>query len=96
MTEISDDDIKKISKLARLQLTDADRQNTSNQVKKIINWVEELKEVNTDNIEVMTGVYNDPMRMEKDEISDGQKAEEILKNAPDAKYGYFATPKVIE
>ena len=96
MSNISDADIKKIAKLSRIKLSDADHENVSTQVKKVIDWVEDLQEVDTDNIEIMTGVYNDPMRMEKDEVLDGDIAEDVLKNAPDEKYGYFAVPKVIE
>lgn len=96
MSNISDADIQKIAKLSRIKLSDADHENVSTQVKKVIDWVEDLQEVDTDNIEIMTGVYNDPIRMEKDEVLDGDIAEDVLKNAPDEKYGYFAVPKVIE
>lgn len=96
MTELTNKDIDKIAKLARIKISDTEREDLSGGVKKVISWVEELQEVNVDGIEVMTGVYNDPLRMEKDEILDGDIADEVLKNAPEEKYGYFTVPKVIE
>lgn len=96
MSNVTKEDIKKASRLARIEIAEGDREELARQVGSIIGWVENLKEVNTDNVEPLTNIFDEALRLNKDEISDGNITEEVLKNAKDAKYGYFAVPKVIE
>ncbi len=93
MSEISKEDFKKISRLARIEILPGD---TSKQISGIIAWVDQLNEVNTGDIEPLTNVHDMSLRLNKDEVLDGEIADQVLKNAKDAKYGYFAVPKVIE
>ncbi len=96
MSKVTKEDIKKVSRLARIEVSEEKREVLANQVGGIINWVEKLNEVNTDNVEPLTNLYNESLRLNKDEVMDGNIAEDILKNSKDAKYGYFAVPKVLE
>ncbi len=96
MSKVTAEDIKKISRLARIEVAPENRESIAQQVGGIIGWVEKLNEVNTDNVEPLTNVSESFLRLNKDEITDGNIAEDILKNSKDAKYGYFAVPKVIE
>ena len=96
MSSVTKEDIKKVARLARIEIAESQHEALAKQVGKIIGWVGQLNEVDTSNVEPMTGVYDLPLRMEKDEIKDGNIADDVLKNAPDAKYGYFTVPKVIE
>lgn len=96
MSNVTKEDIKKASRLARIEIAEGDREELARQVGSIIGWVENLQEVNTDNVEPLTNIFDEALRLNKDEISDGNIAQEVLKNAKDAKYGYFAVPKVIE
>lgn len=96
MSSVTDKDIKKISHLAKIEVLDEDRESLTKQVSKIINWVEKLSEVNTDNIEPLTNVHGESLCLHEDKVSDGDLAEDVIKNSKDAKYGYFAVPKVIE
>jgi aspartyl-tRNA(Asn)/glutamyl-tRNA(Gln) amidotransferase subunit C len=93
MSEIDKKVSEKIFRLARIENFSDD---TSKQIGGIIAWVEQLNEVDTDNVEPLTNVHEMSLRLNKDEVLDGEIAEQILKNAKDAKYGYFAVPKVIE
>ena len=95
MAKITQKDIEKISRLAQIEITD-DKEILANQIENVINWIEKLNEVNTDNIEPMINVHNEPLHLNADEVSDGNIAEDVLKNAPKQIYGYFAVPKVIE
>jgi aspartyl-tRNA(Asn)/glutamyl-tRNA(Gln) amidotransferase subunit C len=95
MAKITQKDIEKISRLAQIEITD-DKEILANQIENVINWIEKLNEVNTDNIEPMINVHNEPLHLNADEVSDGNIADDILKNAPKQIYGYFAVPKVIE
>lgn len=96
MSNVTSEDIKKVARLAQIEVAESERENLAKQVGGIIAWVEQLKEVNTDNVSAMTNVHGDSLRLNKDEISDGNISEDVLKNSKDAKYGYFAVPKVIE
>jgi aspartyl-tRNA(Asn)/glutamyl-tRNA(Gln) amidotransferase subunit C len=96
MPQVTKEDIKKVSRLARIEVAENDRENLANQVGGIITWVEKLNEVNTDNVEPLSTIQQNSLRLNIDEINDGNIAEDVLKNSKDAKYGYFAVPKVIE
>ncbi len=96
MSNVTPENIKKVARLAKIEVLEADRENLAKQVGGIIQWVEQLNEVNTDNVEPLTNIHGESLRLNKDVVSDGNIAEDVLKNSKDAKYGYFAVPKVIE
>lgn len=96
MSQITKDDIKKISRLARIAVAEDNIEHLAKQLTSITNFVANLKEVNTDNVEIVNNVHDVILRLNKDEVSDGNISEDILKNSNNAKYGYFTTPKVIE
>ena len=62
----------------------------------ILVWVDELKKVDTEQIEPMLSVFNESMIMRKDEVSSEISDELVLKNAPESKSGFFVVPKVVE
>ncbi|MBM5782752.1 MAG: Asp-tRNA(Asn)/Glu-tRNA(Gln) amidotransferase subunit GatC [Pelagibacterales bacterium] len=93
---VTANDIKKVAKLARIEIPEELREKTASQVEGIINWVAKLDEVNTDFVEPLTNPNESSLRMVKDEISDGNIAQDVLENAKNSKYDYFTVPKVIE
>lgn len=96
MSSVTIKDITKVAKLARIEIKENEKQPLASQLNSIINWVENLNEVNTDNIEPLSNVHNTTLKMHKDKITDGDITQDILKNSPNAKYNYFTVPKVIE
>ena len=96
MTKVTTQDIKKTSRLARIAVPQDQLETLANQVGSIINWVDKLNEIETENVEPLVSVHENSLFLNKDEITDGGNADDVLKNAPDAKYGYFTVPKVIE
>lgn len=95
MSQITNKDIEKIANLAKIAISKEESDLLTAQVGGIITWVEQLSEVNTDNVAPLTSVNDIGLRLEKDEVLEGDIAEDVLKNA-NSKYGYFAVPKVIE
>ena len=95
MANITQKDIEKISRLAQIEIKE-EKELIASQINNVINWVEKLKEVDTQNVEPMINVHENSLILNNDEISDGNIADDVLKNAPQALYGYFAVPKVIE
>lgn len=96
MSNIDKATVAKIARLARIKTEEEKLEPLAGELNNILGWVEQLNEVNTDNIEPMASVVNAKLRWRTDEVTDGDKAESVLKNAPKPEYGFFAVPKVIE
>jgi len=96
MSNIDKATVAKIARLSRIRIEDDKLDLLAGELNNILGWVEQLNEVNTDNIEPMSSVVDAKLRWRADEVTDGNKAESVLKNAPNSEYGFFAVPKVIE
>ena len=88
--------VKRVAKLARIAVPDDQAEKMVGELNTIIGFVEQLDEVNVEGVEPMTSVT--PMRLPRrvDEVTDGNQQEAVLANAPDAREGFFAVPKVME
>ena len=93
---IDTETVKRVAFLSRLKIDDAKIEATKKEFNKILSWIEELNEVNTDNVEPLISVNDTTLRLRDDKITDGNYQEAVLKNAPDKEYDYFAVPKVVE
>lgn len=89
-------EVEKIGKLAHIRLSDEDKEHYGNEISKILKWVEQLQEVNTDEVDQMTSVADLTLPRRADEVTDGNCRDAVLANAPKSEYGCFAVPKVIE
>ena len=88
--------VKKIATLSRIKVEENEVERFSNELSKIISWVEKLNEVDTKDIIPITNPSDIKIPYRKDEINDGKIKDKILKNAPEKKAGYFIVPKVVE
>ena len=88
--------VDKIAFLSRLKIEEDAKESTKEEFNKIIQWVDQLKEVDTDNVEPLVSVNENAIQLREDEVTSGQCSKEILANAPMKEYGYFAVPKVVE
>ena len=93
---IDKETVRRIAFLSRLKIEDDRIEATEEEFNKILGWVDQLKEVDTDNTEPLVSVNENHLQMRRDEVTDGNIAEKILANAPMKEYGYFAVPKVVE
>jgi aspartyl-tRNA(Asn)/glutamyl-tRNA(Gln) amidotransferase subunit C len=86
----------RVAHLARIRVEDADLPKLAEEFSSILGFIEQLNEVDIDGVEPMTSVT--PMRLKRREdiVTDGNQADKILANAPDAREGFFAVPKVVE
>lgn len=89
-------DVEKVARLARLAITDDEAEKYGEQLSNIINFVEQLKEVDTENVEPLASVVDIQLRLREDEITDGGIRDDILANAPESLEGFFVVPKVVE
>ena len=93
---IDKDKIKNVSKLARISVDEKKIDNLSKDLNSIFKFIEKLNELNTDKVEPLSSILNEPLRTRKDEINDGKIREKILKNSPEKNEEFFVVPKVIE
>jgi aspartyl-tRNA(Asn)/glutamyl-tRNA(Gln) amidotransferase subunit C len=93
---LTEKEVRKIAKLSRIRLTDAEVEHFGKEISGILNWVEMLQEVDTNNVPRMASVSNITLPLREDAVTDGDYREQVLANAPDARYGCFAVPKVVE
>jgi aspartyl-tRNA(Asn)/glutamyl-tRNA(Gln) amidotransferase subunit C len=88
--------VEKIAHLARIEVAESDLEPMAAELSNILDWVEQLSKVNTDDVPPMTSVVEAQLPWRKDEVTDGNRLDDILANAPEAEHGFFAVPKVIE
>ncbi|MDF1621429.1 Asp-tRNA(Asn)/Glu-tRNA(Gln) amidotransferase subunit GatC [Pseudothioclava nitratireducens] len=90
------DTARKVAHLARIAVAEEDLPELAKDLSGILTFMEQLNEVDVDGIEPMTSVT--PMRLKRrvDAVTDGGYQDKILSNAPDAREGFFAVPKVVE
>ena len=90
------DTVKRIARLARIHVDEADLAPLADELNNILSWVEQLEEVDTDGVEPMTSVVEMVQRLRADEVTDGGVRDKVLANAPESDDGFFIVPKVIE
>jgi aspartyl-tRNA(Asn)/glutamyl-tRNA(Gln) amidotransferase subunit C len=88
--------VRRIARLARIKITEAEVKGLVKELSGILNWVEQLDEVDTSAVEPMTRVVPIELKRREDVVSDGGKAGEILTNAPMSEDGFFVVPKIVE
>lgn len=86
----------KVAKLARIKVEDDALPALAQEFNDILGFIEQLNEVDVEGVEPMVSVT--PMRLKRrqDGVTDGDIQDQVLKNAPDAREGFFAVPKVVE
>ncbi|MCM8556696.1 Asp-tRNA(Asn)/Glu-tRNA(Gln) amidotransferase subunit GatC [Sphingomicrobium sediminis] len=90
------DQVRHIANLARIQLSDEDAERLLPELNNILDWVEQLGEVDTDGVEPLATVVDQQMRLREDKVTDGDIRDKVLSNAPEPQHGFFGVPKVIE
>jgi aspartyl-tRNA(Asn)/glutamyl-tRNA(Gln) amidotransferase subunit C len=90
------DTVRRIAHLARIAVADGEIEHLQGELNAILAFVEQLSEVDVANIAPMTSVI--PMQMKKrdDKVTDGNIAEDIVRNAPATEDHFFVVPKVVE
>ena len=90
--------VKKVAFLSRLRVDDDKVEDIKNEFNKILNWVSELSEVNTDGVQPLVSVNQTMLEMRADVVTEGNQVQEILANAPMEEFmgGYITVPKVLE
>ena len=86
----------KVAKLARIRVEEDELAALAQDFNAILGFIEQLGELDVEHVEPMTSVT--PMRLKRrgDVVTEGNQQDKVLSNAPDAREGFFAVPKVVE
>jgi aspartyl-tRNA(Asn)/glutamyl-tRNA(Gln) amidotransferase subunit C len=88
--------VKRVARLARIAVTDEDAERMTGELNAILGFVEQLNEVDVSGVEPMTSVTPMEMKKRQDVVTDGNKAGDIVANAPATDENFFLVPKVVE
>jgi len=87
---------RKVAHLARIEVAEEALEPLAGALSNILDFMEQLNEVDIDGVEPMTSVTPMDLKKREDVVTDGGYADRILANAPDTREGFFAVPKVVE
>ena len=88
--------VARIATLARIRVAEDELEPLAGELSGILDWIEQLGAVDTDNVPPMTSVAEMTLPMREDEVTDGGRRDAVLGNAPRSARGFFAVPKVVE
>ena len=88
--------VRRVAHLARIKTPEDRLEPLAQELNGILNWIEQLNEVDVDGIEPMTSNVRQPLRLRDDLVTDGNKVADVLSNAPKSADGFFVVPKVVE
>lgn len=92
--KLSKDQVKKVAKLANLPLTEVEEETYSDQLSKILDYIDQLNSVNTNGVEPTYNVTGQSNVMREDEMAESLSQDEALQNSSNSKNGLFVTKGV--
>ena len=93
---IDENTAARVAKLARIKVEPEALPALAEEFNNILGFIEQLSEVDVDGVEPMTSVTPQRLKRREDVVTDGDQQDRVLANAPDAREGFFAVPKVME
>jgi aspartyl-tRNA(Asn)/glutamyl-tRNA(Gln) amidotransferase subunit C len=93
---VDKDTVRRIAKLARIAMDDAQAAEMETELNVLLDWVQQLSEVDVEGVPPMTSVVQQRLKMREDVVTDGGYADDLMKNAPQSEGHFFVVPKVVE
>lgn len=87
-------DVEHVAKLARLELTEEEKELYTRQLGDVLKYVDQMNEVDTSNVKPMCQVIDFVNVMRDDKVVYEQTKEELMANAPEEENGFFKVPKI--
>lgn len=88
--------VRKVAHLARIKTPEDRLEPLAQEMNGILNWIEQLDQVDVEGVEPMTSNVAQPLRLREDVVTDGDKIADVLSNAPKSADGFFVVPKVVD
>ncbi|MDQ6951852.1 MAG: Asp-tRNA(Asn)/Glu-tRNA(Gln) amidotransferase subunit GatC [Mariprofundales bacterium] len=89
-------DVNKVASLARIRLTDAESAELGPQLSNILSYIDKLQQVDTAGVDATAHPHDAAMPLRPDVVTNANRREALLSNAPNIDSGLFVVPKVIE
>ena len=96
MSTIDQKTVARIAHLSRLKIPEEEQKHVAGELSKILDWIEQLNEVDVTGVEPLTNVNDMALRRREDVVNDGGKPADIMANAPAHTADFFTVPKVVE
>jgi aspartyl-tRNA(Asn)/glutamyl-tRNA(Gln) amidotransferase subunit C len=93
---IHEDEVRRIAALANLELTPEEISRFTHDLSRILDYIDQLKEVDTENVAPLDHVHERTGQGRPDEVGECLSPEEALRNAPDREVDLFRVPRVVE
>ncbi|MCL4126965.1 UNVERIFIED_CONTAM: hypothetical protein GTU68_044924 [Idotea baltica] len=93
---VTKDDVRKVARLSRIAVAEDKLEGLAGELNGILGWIDQLNEVDVEGVEPMTSVVETKLDLREDVVTDGNKQDEILANAPKSDDGFFVVPKAVE
>ena len=88
--------VARIARLARINVPEDRQEQLVVELNGILDWIAELDEVDTGAVEPLASVTGHGLPRRSDEVTDGNRVDEVLANVPETAGGFFVVPKVVE
>lgn len=93
---IDKSEVDKVAKLARLEITEGEKEVFAEQLSSILDYVEQLKALDTTGLEPTATVVGQTNVFREDQVRPSLSADQVLANAPEQEDGFFSVPKIIQ
>lgn len=94
--QISKQEVEHVAKLARLEITETEKEAFSQQLSSILTYMEQLKSVDTSGVEPTATVLEQANVFREDQVGPSLPVAKALMNAPESEEGHFVVPRIIE
>ena len=88
--------VKEIAKLARMKVADKDESELAKELNQILDWIEQLDEVDTKNVLPVTSVTSEILSQRDDKVTNLDQKDKVLANSPSDNSDFYVVPKVVE
>ena len=88
--------VKEIAKLARMKVADKDESELARDLNQILDWIEQLDEVDTKNVLPVTSVTSEILSQRDDKVTNLDQKDKVLANSPSDNSDFYVVPKVVE
>ncbi len=93
---VDQETVAKIASLARIRVDEDQQVALAGELSNILEWIELLNELETEGVRPLTSVVEMTAPQRDDVVTDGDRVDDIIANAPDPANSFFAVPKVVE
>jgi len=93
---VSKKDVEYVAELARLEFKEEEKNNFVDDLNKILNYMEKLDELNTDDVDIVVNPYYIENKYREDNVEKSMELKEVIDNAPESLEEYVIVPKVID